>query len=180
MQRRTLLAALTATLLMPAANAVAGSRPPKTVLRFGARVTHRRLDVTRKKVKLRFALYHENMARDPIWDEVHSVNIEEGRFSVELGKGSMGTALEDPFPEKLYLGVFVLEMGPEVSDLRLTPKLRLEWATSGTAACIENQESLNDGGLDEGGVCTLAGDGKVAMYVTELQRVPAAGTWVAD
>ena len=99
---------------------------------------------------------------------------------MELGKGSMGTPLEDPFPEKLYLGVFVLDMGPEVQEVRMTPKLRLEWADTGTADCLQNEESLNDGGLDEGGVCTLAGEGKVNMYVTDLQRVPAAGTWAPD
>ena len=164
-------------LLLPGL-ARAGRRPPKTSLRFSARVTHRRKKVHRKKVKLRFALYHKNMARDPVWDEHHTVDIEEGAMSVELGRrGSLGTALEDPFPEKLYLGVFIMEMGPEVSDLRLAPKLRLDWAGTGSTACLENEESLNDGGLDEGGVCTIAGEGAVNMFVTELQRIPASGTW---
>lgn len=155
-----------------------GERVPKTSIELEGRLSHRRKDVHRKKVKLRFALYRKNMDKDPIWDEFHTVNVEEGRFTVSLGKGgSLGDAMEDPFPEKLYLGVFILEMGPDVADLRLAPKIRLDWAGTGSAGCLENEETLNEGGLDEGGVCTATGEGAVAMYINVLQRTPAPGSW---
>lgn len=180
MKRRTMLLGGAALALAPGL-AFAGKRPPKTKLHVGGRITHRKKDVDRKKVKFRFAIYRKNMDKDPIWDEFHTLDVTDGRFEVELGKGgSLGTAVEETLPEKLYLGVFILSMGPDVTDLRMAPKLRVDWAGSGTSPCIENEETLNEGGLDEGGICTTTGEGAVAMYINTLQRVPAKGEWVPD
>ena len=135
MERRTMLLGGAALALVPGL-AFAGKRPPKTRLHLGGRITHRKKEVDRKKVKFRFAIYRKNMDKDPIWDELHTLDVVDGRFEVELGKGgSLGTAVE---------------------------------------------ETLNDGGLDEGGVCTTTGEGAVTMYINTLQRVPAKGAWTPD
>ena len=78
MERRTMLLGGAALALVPGL-AFAGKRPPKTRLHLGGRITHRKKEVDRKKVKFRFAIYRKNMDKDPIWDELHTLDVVDGR-----------------------------------------------------------------------------------------------------
>lgn len=177
MNRRELMVGLTALGLVPSV-AWAKDKSAKLSLRIKARVEHRRQPVNRKKVQVRFALYTTLMDRNPLWDEIKTVNIEDGLFETEIGRG-LGTIDENPFGDECYLGVFVLDMGPAVQDVKLSPRVTLDWTGSGTAPCLLQDEALA-GGLDSGGSCTVAGEGAVAFYITEFQRVPTEAEWAAE
>ena len=177
MRRREVMLGLVALAAAPGV-AWAKDKSPKLKLRVKARVEHRRQPVTRKKVQVRFALYTTLMDRNPLWDEIKSVNIEDGLMETEIGRG-LGTVDENPFGDEAYLGVFVLDMGPAVKDVKLSPRVTLDWTGSGTAPCLLQDEALA-GGLDSGGSCTVAGEGAVAFYITELQRVPTDAEWAAE
>ena len=177
MDRRTFLTATAAALLLPMPAWAA--KAPKLKLRVRATVEHRRKKVHRKKVKLRFVLYTSPLDRNPSWEQIKTVDILDGKLEVELGKG-LGTVDDNPFQEMAYLGIFVLDMGPEVQDLKLSPKLKIDWHGNGTAPCLEQNESLAQGDIELGGSCTMAGEGAVAFYIHELQRVPTDAEWAAE
>jgi len=154
----------------------ARDKSPKLEIRVVGNVTHRREPVTRKGVVLRFVLYTSLMDRNPTWEETKKVNLDEGHFETTLSK-DLGTWASNAFPEKMFLGIFVKEMGPDVSDLKMSPKVELDWKGSGTAPCLEQNESLAQGDLDLGGSCTMTGEGAVAFYITTLQRSPTVAEW---
>ncbi len=159
--------------------ALARDKTPKLSIEVVANVTHRRKPVERKRVVLRFVIYTSMMDRNPTWEDTQTLNIVEGRLETTLSKG-LGTIEDNGFPEKIFLGIFVKEMGPEVVDVRLSPLVELDWVGSGTAPCLEQNESLAQGDLDLGGSCTMTGEGAVAFYVTTLQRVPTEAEWAAE
>mgnify|MGYP007046920947 CR=1 FL=1 len=177
MDRRRFLLASAALTLAPLP-ALAG-RVPKLQLKLTATVEHRRQRVDRKKVKLRFTLYTSQLDRNPSWEEIQTVDIRDGKLETVLGKG-LGTVDEDLFAEDAYLGLFVLDMGPDVQDVKLSPRLKLDWHGSGSAPCLEQNESLAQGDIELGGSCTMAGEGALAFYVTQLQRVPTDAEWAAE
>lgn len=178
MKRRELMIGLAALSLVPGVAWAREKKAPALRIRIKANVEHRRQPVNRKKVKVRFALYTTLMDRTPLWDEIRTVNIDDGVLEVEIGRG-LGTVDENPFGDEAYLGIFVLDMGPAVADVKLSPRLTVDWTGTGTAPCLLQDESLA-GGLDSGGSCTVAGEGAVAFYITELQRVPTNAEWEAE
>jgi hypothetical protein len=177
MDRRRFLLASAALALVPVP-ALAG-RVPKLELLLSATVEHRRKRVHRKKVKLRFTLYTSQLDRNPSWEEIQTVNIQDGKLETTLGKG-LGTVDENLFAENAYLGIFVLEMGPEVQDVKLSPRLKIDWHGDGSAPCLEQNESLAQGDMELGGSCNMAGEGALVFYVTRLQRVPTDAEWAAE
>ena len=175
MRRRELMIGMAAIALAPRA-ALARDRSPKLEIRVVARVEHRREPVDRKGVVLRFVLYGSLMDRNPTWEETKTVKITDGHLETTLSR-DLGTVEGNGFGETMVLGIFVKEMGPAVTDVKLSPRVELDWRGSGTAPCLEQNESLAQGDLDLGGSCTMTGEGAVAFYITTLQRVPTEAQW---
>lgn len=178
MNRREVILGVAAIGLLPS-TAWARDKSPKLEIRVVGDVTHRRDPVDRKGVVMRFVLYTSLMDRNPTWEETQSLKLSEGRFETTLSKG-LGTVDSNPFGEKMFLGIFVKEMGPEVADVKMSPRVELAWDGSGTAPCLEQNESLAQGDLDLGGSCTVTGEGAVAIHITTLQRVPTEAEWAAE
>jgi hypothetical protein len=173
MQRRHFLAGTSALLLLPSTALARTPRPPKIVVELGGRLLHRNQAVDRDGVEMRFVLFESGMSRTPLWEETQKVKVQDGAWATTLGKRTtMGTPEDNAFPETPYLEVWLMKCGPEINELRLGPRLRINWSDTGSSACLDPGE-----GLDAGGVCGMNGDGAVTLEITALQRIPKAADW---
>ena len=171
LRRRDLLAAAGAAILLAPLPALAKKEEdPKLLLELGGTLSHRGQVVTRDKVKLRVAFFDDGMGRKVIWEQFPKVDCVEGVFSITLKK--LGTASAPALPDTAHMELWVMDAGPHVSEVRLTPRLGVDWAGSGSAECLEVRagETALDA-LDAGGVCTFVGDGALRVDITTLQRV---------
>lgn len=169
MKRRDLLIAAGAALLLAPLPALAKKEEdPKLLLDIGGTLSHRGQSVTRDKVELRVAFFDSAMGRKVIWEQKVKVACEEGVFAATLGK--LGTVAAPALPPSAHLEVWVMDAGPHVSEVRLTPRVALDWAGTGSAECLEEREGTGVYALDAGGSCTLAGDGALQLEITTLQR----------
>lgn len=171
LRRRDLLAAASATFLLAPLPAFAKKEEdPKLLLELGGTLSHRGQAVTRDKVRLRVAFFDDGMGRKVIWEQFPKVDCVDGVFSVTLNK--LGTQAAPALPETAHMELWVMEAGPHVSEVRLTPRLAVDWAGSGSAECLEVREGESElDALDAGGSCTFIGDGALRVEITTLQRV---------
>lgn len=171
LRRRDLLAAAGATLLLAPLPALAKKEEGlPLLLELGGTLTHRGQAVTRKKVQLRVAFFDDGMGRKVIWEQFPKVNCVDGVFSTTLNK--LGYEAASLLPDTAHMELWVMDAGPHVSEVRLTPRIAVDWGTSGSASCLEVREGETElDALDAGGVCSVVGDGALRVDITTLQRV---------
>lgn len=167
-RRELLIGAGAALLLAPGIAWAKKEKDPKLLLDIGGTLSHRGQAVSRDKVALRIAVFDSGMGRKVIWEQTIKVGCEEGAFSATLAK--LGTVAEPALPDSAHLEVWVMDAGPHVSEVRLTPRIALDWAGSGSAECLEVRETSGVYALDAGGSCTLSGQGAILVELTTLQR----------
>lgn len=171
MRRRELLAAAGATLLLAPLPALAKKdQGAKLMLELGGTLSHRGQVVTRDKVQLRVAFFDDGMGRKVIWEQFPKVDCVEGVFSTTLKK--LGTESEPALPATVHMELWVMEAGPHVSEVRLTPRLGVDFGGTGSAECLDVREGQSElDALDAGGSCTFIGESGLRVDITTLQRV---------
>ena len=171
LRRRDLLAAVSATFLLAPLPAWAKKdADPKLLLTLGGTLSHRGQVVNRDKARLRVAFFDDAMGRKVIWEQFPKVDCVEGVFSVTLNK--LGTQSAPALPDAVHMELWVMDAGPHVRDVRLTPRLGVDFGGTGSAECLDVREVLSElDALDAGGSCTFLGEGALRADITTLQRV---------
>ncbi|MFT5582791.1 MAG: hypothetical protein ACI9VR_000367 [Cognaticolwellia sp.] len=171
LRRRDLLAAAGATLLLAPVPALAKKEEdPKLLLELGGTLSHRGQVVTRDKVHLRVAFFDDGMGRKVIWEQFPKVDCVKGVFSVTLKK--LGTQSAPALPDTAHMELWVMDAGPHVRGVRLTPRLGVDFGGTGSADCLDVREAESElDALDAGGSCTFIGDGALRVDITTLQLV---------
>jgi hypothetical protein len=110
------LQALAAAALLAACSPFVSAAPPETLTYQGVLGSASGVAVN-GTLQIRFALYDATTGGTPLWDELQSVTVANGRFAVELGAAT-------PLPRTLFASRLFLGIKVE-NDAEMTPRLGL-------------------------------------------------------